>query len=213
MNCTVRTWPFLECHMLGLGPAAAQISLGFQHLLCSGGFGSSSLGSERPFHPAPRDTQEQHKKNPLEVSALRSLVEMFLSEHFPLLLLQALLEMEEETLGVEGSQHEMHTSWLSGYECSQSLLGSPSLQPLGEACAVSETPLTRQRVLWCGWSSTSPAHRPFLLSRSPQFSGPEHPQTPQQGRNTSLQVLQHQLSRILRLSPAVPRSSGPHDPK
>lgn len=50
---------------------------------CSGEFGISSLGSERPFHPAPCDTQVQHKKSLLEGS-LQSVGEMLLSKHFPL---------------------------------------------------------------------------------------------------------------------------------
>jgi len=29
VNCTVRIWTFLECHMLGFGPTAAKISLVF----------------------------------------------------------------------------------------------------------------------------------------------------------------------------------------
>lgn len=110
--------------MLALGPAAAQLSLGFQQLLCSGEFGSSSLASERPFLPAPLDTEEQHKKNPLKgLGSVQSVGGMFLSKHCPLVLLQTLLEMEEQTLGVQGRQHEIPISWLSGYVCSHHPLG------------------------------------------------------------------------------------------
>lgn len=49
--------------MLGLGPAAAQLSLGFQHLPALGNLGAA-LGSERPFHAAPLTHKCSTKRTP-----------------------------------------------------------------------------------------------------------------------------------------------------
>lgn len=99
--------------MLGLGPAAALLSLGSQHLPALGSLGAA-LGSERPFHAAPLTHKCSTKRTLGRVCSAQPVGEMFLLKHFPLVFLQTLLEMEEEILGVQGSQHEIHISWLSG---------------------------------------------------------------------------------------------------
>ena len=88
--------------MLGFGPITAKISLVFQHLPCFVEFESSFLSAEWPFHPAPlkqnysRGAQERIHRKGLRFA--QSMVEMFLSKHFTLVLMQTLLEMEEEAL-------------------------------------------------------------------------------------------------------------------